>query len=391
MRIDKGFTMETGNADVRPLVAWGVVVGAISAAAGIFNAVDEAIASRAIRQSLREIKDYLVNLDQKLDQIEAQNREILRKLDKLPEKIRLIVQEIVEIALLNERYAKLKDIELNILELGQRRRYRLNRHGWTELSGALTYLFLFENRLSQMFRLIAGCELALVATRNKARPIVVNWINEKVKLIEALRADLGDIIDEELSVLTNLLNSTKFIKSHNLSPNLPDFSQLNYEEQPNRTRTVNYTERVCRYFEDRCGERYEVCRDEPRSRQAPDTPFHNARDRHIAKVEAKRKEIASLLSRLGELVAVIKRFEQYLATVESFSVTDDVTVMFYHVTFPDDSFQTADVGAMSEEMLASYGEYFDDLDALKPDSEFTDILETEETRYFSVIRTRCVV
>lgn len=221
-------------------MAWAIVIGAISAAAGLFNAVDEATSNRAIREKLDKVIDYLQAIDRKIDEIRAQNAEILRKLDELPKIVRAIVQEIVDIALLDERYTTLRDIHLNITTLRRDRDYRITQPGWKNLSLALTYLFDHENRISHIFRLISACELALATTRNQARPFIVALLKGKLALLHALKKDYEAAVSGELASLKAQLDNADYITHHNLNEHLVDFSQLNYGKQPNRQRTVQY-------------------------------------------------------------------------------------------------------------------------------------------------------
>src|SRR3954452_24746745 len=96
---------------------WGLIFAGISAAASAFSAVDSALSNRSIIDSLSRVIHYLEQLDAKLDVVLQQNKEILRKLDELPRVVRAIVQEIVDVALLDERYATIQSIKLNITKL----------------------------------------------------------------------------------------------------------------------------------------------------------------------------------------------------------------------------------------------------------------------------------
>ncbi len=123
-------------------MGWAALIFAgVSAAAGAFSAVDGFLSNRSIRDSLSKIIDYLKALDAKLDEVIRENKQILEKLDELPRVIRAIVQEIVDYALLDERYATIQAIKLNITTLKLDRKYRITEPGWRELAGAITYLF----------------------------------------------------------------------------------------------------------------------------------------------------------------------------------------------------------------------------------------------------------
>ncbi len=371
---------------VQPLVTWGLVVGAISAASGTFNALDEATANRRIVASLDDIKNYLISLHVKIDRLEAKTDQILSLLDNLPKVVRLIVREEVAVALLQERYAKLKNIKNNILILGNYRRYRINRQGWIELSETLTYLFDYENRLSYMFELIAGCELALAATRNRAKPFVVNMLNEKVTLISELHDELLSQIYTQIEQLLADLNNRSYVANHNLTTDLGSVSQLEYKGQSNRNRTVRYQERVCETRRGGCADdRYGVCWNEWRERQEPDHPFHSARDAHLRKVAKKVSAIKADLSQLGNLAAIIEEFGRYLDRITSLGVISDKGTLYFQ-TNPDAANSTQDFVVLSADEKAEFDEYYEDVNWDPDSSIYKDINPSEDTMYFSVIK-----
>jgi hypothetical protein len=367
---------------------WGLVIAAIGAGASVFNAADEATSNRAIREKLDKVIDYLKQLDQKLEAIQAQNREILRKLDELPRIIRAIVQEIVDDALLDERYATLHSIKLNIVTLKLDKKYRITEPGWRELSNALTYLFLHENRISYLFRLILACELALAATRNQAQPFIRQLLQDKIALMKALRDDFIVRITIELKALKDLLDNTQFIASHNLSENLDDFAKLVFSKQPDRLRTVSFTDRECVTRHGRCGEEWEVCRDVTKTRQEPDTPFHTARDNHVALIEQRKQTLVQMLNQLSALSGMIQRFEKYLGRVTGLGVPFDGVVLFHARTEPVGLALGARVLAelevsanLSESEAAAYRYYYDDL------PEVPATLDTRNSRELSLAKT----
>lgn len=342
---------------------WGLIFAGVSAAAGAFSAVDGYFSNRAMRESLAKIIDYLKVLDAKLDQVIAQNKAILEKLDELPRVIRAIVQEIVDFALLDERYATMHAIKLNILELKLDRKYRISEPGWRELSEALTYLFLHENRISYLFKLILACELALAATRNHAQPFIVRLLKDKLGLMHDLRDDYKNRIVGELNALKGMLDQTHFILSHNLKDDLADFGKLAYVKQPDRLRTISYTERVCHMRSDHCGNDWEVCHDEPRTRQEPDTPFHSARDSHVALIEQKRAMIGEMLEQFKNLQNVVSQFESYLARISKDKVASSSVMLFHPRSGAKVLAANSKVAALSTSEQAAYVDYLDDVPA----------------------------
>lgn len=340
-------------------MGWQLIVSAMSAGANLFNAVDEAIANRVISESIRNIQNYLVELSQKISQIEANTRLILQKLDELPNRLRIIVREVVETALLNERWATLKRIHDDIIYLNNYRIYRINKPGWKDLSEALNYLFLYENRLSYVFKLIESCEMALGATRGRATPVILVWLKEKIDLIELLYNDLDIEIQKELMRLQEDLNNTNYIKEHNLDSNLEHISKLSYTKQPNRSyRAQIGTRRECREWVGPCRV-HEVCHDEPVYGQVPDTGFHQARDRHASNIEAQIKVIDNKLSILSALVSLLNKLKKYYETIDNAKPIDvkDKVVLVY--TTPKKTLTGyKELPKITDEMLELFNNYF---------------------------------
>ena len=336
---------------------WGLVIAGIGAGASLFNAIDEATSNRAIREKLDKLIGYITDLDRKVDVIHAQNLEILERLDALPKVVRAIVQEIVDEALLDERYASLHAIKLNITKLRLDREYRITAPGWRDLSSALTYVFMYENRISYLFRLILASELALGATRNYASPFIVSLLKQKIALLDALRDDYVARIEIDLQILKTLLDNTQYIASHNLSDDLAKFEELAFQKQPDRLRTVHYTVQECRTRVGHCGEVYDICRDVPRTREEPDTPFHTARDNHVAAVNLQIPVIAEKLSFLANLSGVIERFKNYLHRVSDLAVSSNEVVLFHQ--FSGAIPMAEGLAALSQEEEETYSDYYD--------------------------------
>jgi len=371
---------------------WGLIFAGISAAAGAFSAVDSFFSNRSIRENLAKVIDYLKVLDAKLDEVIRQNKAILDKLDELPRIIRAIVQEIVDFALLDERYATIHAIKLNITELKLDKRYRITEPGWRELSEALTYLFLHENRISYLFKLILACELAVAATRNQAQPFVVRLLKDKLGLMHDLRDDYKTRIIGELTALKGLLDQTQFIVSHNLSESLDDFSKLVYVKQPDRQRTVSYADRVCETRVDHCGNEWESCHDVQRTRQEPDTPFHAARDNHVALIEQKKVVISDMLVQFKNLVSVLTQFENYLKQISKDKAISAGVVLFH----PRSGAKLFAVGSteniLSADEQKEYDFYLDDISTVDlSDAKIATAASGEINGRFAEVQFRCPV
>ena len=352
-------------------INWVLVVGAVSAAAGLFNAVDEAIANRNMRSSLQKIKDHLLQIDNRLRQVEKNTEQILSNLNKLPSQIRHIVTEIVETALLEERYSSINSIRLNVANLNNWRHFRINKPGWLILSEKVTYLVEHEDRLSHMIKLIEICELALAVTRGRAKKIVLEWLKMKYRLIYELFSDLHKVIIHDLATLKELLDDQNYIKSHNLSQSLPDFHKLSFTPQATRTKQESYTVRVrdrrhcTRHFLPP-GEPHEpmscywVYRNETRTRTVADSSYNHSRNNHINKIQKLHPKIGSDLVQLGNLAALLEEFAKYARKIQNQRLQPSEDLIF----FAEDEFEAewlsnTDVALEGEEDH-SFNDYYSD-------------------------------
>lgn len=209
------------------------VIGGIATVAGFFMERSE---NRKIIGKLDEIQNYLREIDGKIEGIIQQNAEILVRLDQLPAQVRAIVDEVVAVHLLEERYTTLISIRLNYFNLNalERHRYRINRTGWDRFSEALTYMVTRENRLSKLVELLFWCEFALVVTEGRALKVIRALVLDKGSMIVPIFQQLRDELRASHNALLTILSS-QYVVSHNLSDNLDDLDELTYvlaEDKP---------------------------------------------------------------------------------------------------------------------------------------------------------------
>jgi hypothetical protein len=203
------------------------IIGSAATVAGFFS---KKSSDRKILGKLEEIKRYLKELDSKVDQVIKQNETIIEKLDELPHIIEDIVEEVVDIALLEERYSTLKSIRNNYFLLNEEEqgRYRINTAGWDRISEALTYISDHENRLSKIIEIITWCEFALVVTEGKSIRVVKEIAFGKGSMIVPLLDELEAIMMASYSDLLNTLESA-YVENHNLSETLPALEDIRYD------------------------------------------------------------------------------------------------------------------------------------------------------------------
>lgn len=342
---------------------WPLIFAGVSAASGLFSAIDSTTKLRAIKDKLDEIARYLDRLQAQLEYIEKQNVQILDELNALPKVISAIVLKIVAEALLDEKYASLYNIKLNIIKLNRGGDYRIKEQGWQTLSESLTYLFLYENRFEKILHLILYCEMALAVTRNEAQPFIKQLLDEKIDLVDALRANYLNDITSDLNGLKVKLDNAEYILSHNLNDGMSDFSALVYTAQPDRLRTIHYSDRVCKRHVDLCGESWEVCQDIPRTRDELDLPFQSARNNHCGSIEVLRNSISFKLLKMAELCDYLRSLTSYANRIDELKAISENVLLFH----PSD-----------QQLLGSSGEPFSAVEQMCYHSYFDDISGREK-------------
>jgi hypothetical protein len=293
---------------------WLLIAGGVSAAAGLFNAVDEYGANRAIRRDLAQIKKYLIGLREVVDRIQQQNMAVLAALDALPERVRQLVSEVVDIALLRERYVTVSDANDNFLLLQEGQPYSLRSLEWLRFSEAMAYLFEHENRVSKTLGLISVCEVALVITKERSLALVIDRVDKRLAAMSALAEAHTSQIVTLLKKLKVELDESAYIAEHNLREDLGALAQLTYVARPDRTVEETYYV-VEEYFIDgggRYGNRsIRATRNVPRKRQVADVSFRVSRDAHVAKIAGQVMVIASELERLSQLTGLRSVLSNY--------------------------------------------------------------------------------
>jgi hypothetical protein len=340
---------------------WALIAAGTGAAAGLFNAVDEFNANRQIRRDLAQIKKYLIGLRQVIDRIEAQNVTILRILDELPEQVRRIVSEVVDIALLRERYTTIKDIKDNFLLLQDGEPYSLRSLEWLRFSEAMGYLFDHENRVSKTFELIAICEIALVITKERSLPIVLSRIDLRVEALGTVVDAHASIVQTMLAKLKVDLDNKRYIAGHNLSERLGNLDILSYTPQPDRLIPETYF--VTEYYTVDGAGKYSTrtiraSRQVQRTRQVPDVTFHHSRDAHVKTISEQVARIAKELERLGQLMAARTTLSNYRRRIaEGWS---EATLREMVMYFSDIQSEAADkAGPLAPMDEADFHDYID--------------------------------
>lgn len=298
-------------------------IGGTASVIGFFMERDE---NRRMLEKLDEIKKYIKKIDADIKIIKQQNEIILNKIDQLPIQIQAIVDEIIDTALLEERYSSLDRITKNYFLLpGGEDRYLINTDGWDELSDLLTYIFRNENRISTFFEAIKYCEFAIMVSDFQGTPIIANIIENKLLFIDDLREKLELSCKDKAQDLLNTLNSTNYILSHNFNDTFSSFEDFVWSPQPRKpeTRTETYSVRVRTGRECDAGERGAVCfntyENQTRTRTKPDQQginFNKKRKEIIDSIPIKKQDLINELKNFKEVSDLIAMFTFYLKVIK---------------------------------------------------------------------------
>ncbi len=367
-------------------MAWPLVIAAVTAVAGVFNALDEYIANRKIRDDLEEIKKYLSEIQGGIEFIKNQNLLILKRLDELPVEIRRIVLEVVSDVVLSGRYSEIGNIRDNYLELlnkkGKNKGYGIRDSEWLIYSAAMTYIFENEGKVSKTFDLINICEIALIITKERVLNFVILRISQRIAAMDGMYLDLSNYIESKIQKTIIDLNQIIYIKSHNLSENLDSIDNFVLVPQPNRNITVGYMNRECVHKSSRYVDDYIVCSDVLRYHDVPDTAFHNARDNFVASIGAQINEIKLLLTDLGGLSDARASLNKYLEKLDSdTTILEFPRVMYFIAENTKSRLSETDrrANVLNEK---DFDDYFDGCRGVCEDKQ--NVVEDENISFFKV-------
>ena len=299
---------------------YATIIGGAATVIGFFMERDE---NRRMLSKLDEIKKYIKKIDADIQVIKQQNQAILNKIDLLPVKIQAIVDEIIDEALIEERYSSLDRITKNYFLLpGGEDRYLINTEGWDELSDLLNYIFRNDNRISTFFELIKYCEFAIMVSDFQGTPLIANMIENKLIHINELHAEIQLNCNEKAQDLLASLNNTNYIAQHNFNANLSNFQDFNWQAKPKKKETETYKVKVKTGRECDGGERGGFCRNtygyENRTRPAQHAiQYNQRRQQFINTIPQKMEALINQLKNFKEVEDLIAMLKFYLEAIET--------------------------------------------------------------------------
>lgn len=298
----------------------------------IVSSLDTADYRSRVLSEFSQMRQYLNEINRKIDTLLDQNRQMLEQLDKLPEQIYQITDEIVGVHLLTERYVAIQARYTLYIALTNEGDWERSYAGFLDYNEDLHYIFLKEYRLSNLLKLIPASELAIAVYGSFALPVVRILMDDKISKLIALSNTMEDVLVEKLESLLTLQNNKRFVDSHNLSHGLIDFSTLSYAMSGHRSKTESYVERVCEDVTDaNCCRSRTVCRNITRHRTVSDTNFNNNHDAHKNRIEKLIAEINAdlpIFSNLKQVVITLQKYQESLGEDLSLSGSETESVEF---------------------------------------------------------------
>ena len=257
-----------------------VVVGAevISKVAGAISTVKSLFGKKPKPSDpVAVLKPYVVAILNHLAAIEQQNREIIKRLDKLPEIFRDILKKELNVSALDGHYSNLKSKYLALSAMDDQNGWELSTDGWLSIGQSITFLYDFEYRLSKIPEVVLWTFFADYASGGKVRSIFRALIGTKLVHLGVSRAEVQTNFDLQVKSLRVLL-STEYVALSNIDQ-ITRLEDLQYTMQADRTKVIQVSRQVTeQYFEGDC------CRAKTRikviieDKTVPDDVFNNGRD-----------------------------------------------------------------------------------------------------------------
>lgn len=288
----------------------------------IVGSLDTADYRSRVLSEFSELRNYLYSINLKIDTLLEQNRRLMERLDKLPEQIYQITDEVVGAHLLTERYVNMRASYTLFTAPNDLNEWERHYDGWESFNKDLHYLFLQEYRLSYLPKLIPISELAISMYGAFAEPVIAILVKEKLEKLNTLKNTMNNKIVGKLNGLLTLLDNESFVAGHNLSHQLSAFEDLEYNLKGHQTRVESYTERVCEVLNPECCRRRTVCRNVVRQRTVPDHDYNHRHDRHKSDIETLIDGIGEEIKMYSDLRQVVDMVEKYQASLNAESLLD---------------------------------------------------------------------
>lgn len=302
--------------------------------AGVASFFAQRSANRRITGRLIDIQRYLVELNRKVDTLIEQNNLIIEMLNAF----RLQNRVDVRIELLDQSYSQVSALRDQFFLLGDVDTFEVGSFGWLRLMEHMGYLFDHENRLSKVYRLIEVSEFMLAAAvsdREVVALLLDRWNRHKALCADHL-LKVNDELRRSLATLMTMLNDTRYVASHNVTAELPDLGELEYQAVDDRPGTETYIHRDCDHYSpalvgDGHDDPREIgpvprmrCRNEERTRVHNDNHKWNlAKQAHITGIGTQKELVEEKARDAKNVAAVNQLVGDYIEALEESLGNDD--------------------------------------------------------------------
>lgn len=327
-------------------MSWTTIISAgIDTAMSIKKEMETAKFRSRVLNDLTEIKKHLKEINQKLDNVIEGNKQILERLDLLPSKIYKLTDKVVADHLLSERYVNMRSQLTLFTAIEDRDDWDLSQEGWLSFNEDLHYIFLKENRISYLLRLIPISELSISIYGKFGEAVISVLVPEKLEKLNTLLGRLEDKIIEKLDNLKSLLDNKKYITNHNLTDGLSDFNNLEFQKVGHKTKIHYYNVKECHQeYDNTCCRYREVCKNVRKSKVISDSAFNEGHDNHILRIDNLIIKLKSLLvdfSDTNQVKEVLSSYDSHLKEKnENDSNTNEIKLVSYGA---DELIEKADV------------------------------------------------
>lgn len=273
--------------------AAGATASVVSAGITVVGYFQDRSERRKILGQLAAIREYMMNIDIKVDNLLNQNKQILEALDALPDKFYHIAVRVVQDSEVDKSYSFLRGLRNTFYDLNGER-FELTSGFWRDVSQLLTYVYEHEDRLSYNATLASFGEFAIALTGGAATGFVSDLVSLRISRLEKLHPILESEAASALGNLQNLIKQSEYIQSHNFGEG--PFSNLSIKYMPDRMRTVTRHREECHEENDfECCRGRVVCHQVPYSVSEPDIEFSNRRNAYKVRVDTAIKDAKSAL------------------------------------------------------------------------------------------------
>ena len=270
------------------------IIGAIETIKSLFGKKPKAT------DPVSTLKPYLVAIINHLQFIEQQNREIILKLDSLPEIFRGIIRDELHNQRLTDHYNNLESLYLTLSAIGDNEKWDLSSAGWLSISESLTYIYKYEYRISKISETLLWTNFADFASGGKATAVFVALIENKIEYLASSRSEIQAKYEISIKQLRSLV-STEYVNQSNIDQ-ITRIEDLQFSLYPDRTKTIQVQREVVETTGDPdCCRSRTVRKIIIENKTVPDEGFSAAREAMRLSIQSSIAETLSYGQSLSEI------------------------------------------------------------------------------------------